>query len=333
MLRPAGPEASGACGSSGGENAAVSITRSNESRSRHGFSSAACAVVALAGLIVPASIGAAEASKRARVEFNRDIRRIFPYRDYVIDSFNRNKPFDQFTVEQLAGDLLPHPTTEQLVATGFNRLNMMTREGGAQPGEYLAKYASDRVRTVAITWLGSTMGCVECHDHKYDPFTSRDFYSLAAFFADIKQWGIYQDYDYTPNPELRGWSNDHPFPPEVEVESPYLKRRQEQLREQIRQLCSGALARAIAEPRREAAFEDWAKRIAAFVPASPTGWTTPTPTIEIEKGARLQPDGSVLLLDPADKAARTQRGDAWSCRMKPGKLTSPSRPPGPLFAG
>jgi len=321
MLRPAGPEASGACGSSGGENAAVSITRSNESRSRHGFSSAACAVVALAGLIVPASIGAAEASKRARVEFNRDIRHIFPYRDYVIDSFNRNKPFDQFTVEQLAGDLLPHPTTEQLVATGFNRLNMMTREGGAQPGEYLAKYASDRVPTVAITWLGSTMGCVECHDHKYDPFTSRDFYSLAAFFADIKQWGVYQDYDYTPNPELRGWSNDHPFPPEVEVESPYLKRRQEQLREQIRQLCSGALARAIAEPRREAAFEDWAKRIAAFVPASPTGWTTPTPTIEIEKGARLQPDGSVLLLDPADKAARTQRGDAWSCRMKPGNLS------------
>jgi mono/diheme cytochrome c family protein len=245
--------------------------------------------------------------------------RVFPYRDYVIDSFNRNKPFDQFTVEQLAGDLLPHPTTEQLVATGFNRLNMMTREGGAQPGEYLAKYASDRVRTVAITWLGSTMGCAECHDHKYDSFTSRDFYSLAAFFADIKQWGVYQDYDYTPNPELRGWSNDHPFPPEIEVESPYLKRRQEQLREQIRQLCSGAFSRATAEPRREAAFEDWAKRIAAFVKTSPTGWTTPAPTIE--KGARLQPDGSVLLLDPADKAARTHRGDAWSCRMKPGNLS------------
>jgi Protein of unknown function (DUF1553)/Protein of unknown function (DUF1549)/Planctomycete cytochrome C len=245
--------------------------------------------------------------------------RVFPYRDYVIDSFNRNKPFDQFTVEQLAGDLLPQPTTEQLVATGFNRLNMMTREGGAQPGEYLAKYASDRVRTVAITWLGSTMGCAECHDHKYDPFTSRDFYSLAAFFADVKQWGVYQDYDYTPNPELRGWSNDHPFPPEIEVQSPYLKRRQQELREQIRQLCSGALSRSTAEPRQDTAFEDWVKRIAGFVQASPTGWTTPTPSIE--KGARLQHDGSVLLLDPADKEARTHHGDAWSFRIKPGALS------------
>jgi mono/diheme cytochrome c family protein len=91
--------------------------------------------------------------------------RIFPYRDYVINAFNSNKPFDQFTIEQLAGDLLPNPTKEQLVATGFNRLNMMTREGGAQPKEYLAKYQADRVRTVSMAWLGSTMGCCECHDH------------------------------------------------------------------------------------------------------------------------------------------------------------------------
>jgi len=135
---------------------------------------------------------------------------VFPYRDYVIDSFNNNKPFDQFTIEQIAGDRMPNPTTEQRVATGFNRLNMMTREGGAQPKEYLAKYAGDRVRTVSMTWLGSTMGCAECHDHKFDPFTAKDFYSLAAFFADVRQWGVYQDYGYTPNPDLKGWSNDHP---------------------------------------------------------------------------------------------------------------------------
>src|SRR6185436_7142945 len=120
------------------------------------------------------------------------------------------KPFDQFTIEQLAGDLLPDPSIDAYVATGFNRLNMMTREGGAQPKEYLAKYASDRVRTVSLTWLGSTMGCCECHDHKYDPFTSRDFYSLAAFFADVKQWGVYQDYPYTPRtPMGQGTGRDH----------------------------------------------------------------------------------------------------------------------------
>src|SRR5439155_827017 len=95
--------------------------------------------------------------------------------------------FEQFTSKQLAGDLLPHPTPEQLVATGFNRLNMVTREGGAQAKEYLAKYAADRVRTVSTAWLASTMGCCECHDHKFDPFSTKDFYSLAAFFADIKE--------------------------------------------------------------------------------------------------------------------------------------------------
>ena len=152
--------------------------------------------------------------------------RIFPYRDYVIAAFNDNKPFDEFTIEQLAGDLLPDPTAAQLVATGFNRLNMMTREGGAQPKEYLAKYAADRVRTVAATWLGATLGCAECHDHKFDPFTTRDFYRLEAFFADVKQWGVYADYGYTPNPELKGWNNDYPFPPEIKVACPYQSRGQ-----------------------------------------------------------------------------------------------------------
>ena len=90
----------------------------------------------------------------------------WPFRDYVIDAFNTNKPFDRFTIEQIAGDLLPNPTPEMLTATCQNRLNMVTREGGAQPKEYLAKYAADRVRTVSMAWLGSTMGCCECHDHK-----------------------------------------------------------------------------------------------------------------------------------------------------------------------
>ncbi len=116
---------------------------------------------------------------------------VSPYRDYVINAFNDNKPFDEFTREQLAGDLLPSPTLWQQVASGYNRLGMMSAEGGVQPDEYLTKYAADRVRTTASVWLGITLGCCECHDHKFDPFTTKDFYSFGAFFADIKERGLY----------------------------------------------------------------------------------------------------------------------------------------------
>ena len=114
-------------------------------------------------------------------------RNVWPYRDYVIRAFNEDLPFDRFTIEQLAGDLLPDATLAQKVASGYNRLLQTTEEGGAQAKEYAAKYAADRVRNVSSTWLGSTMGCCECHDHKFDPFTTREFYGMAAFFADIQE--------------------------------------------------------------------------------------------------------------------------------------------------
>lgn len=114
-------------------------------------------------------------------------RNIWPYRDYVIQSFNENKPFDQFTREQLAGDLIAHPTQETRVASAFNRLLLTTEEGGAQPKDYEARMLTDRVRAVGAVWLGQTTGCAQCHDHKFDPFTQHDFYSLGAFFADIKE--------------------------------------------------------------------------------------------------------------------------------------------------
>ena len=114
-------------------------------------------------------------------------RNIWPYRDYVIRCFNENKRFDQFTREQLAGDLLSNSGLEQKVGSAFNRLLLTTEEGGAQPKDYEARMLTDRVRAVGTVWLGQTIGCAQCHDHKFDPITSRDFYSLGAFFADIKE--------------------------------------------------------------------------------------------------------------------------------------------------
>ncbi len=123
---------------------------------------------------------------------------VSPFRDYVIRAFHQNKRFDEFTIEQLAGDLLPAPTIEQRVAAGYNRLGMMSAEGGVQDKEYLAKYAAERVRNLGGAWLGLTLGCCECHDHKYDPFTSREFYQLEAFFADIEERGLYSGDQWGP---------------------------------------------------------------------------------------------------------------------------------------
>lgn len=117
-------------------------------------------------------------------------RQIAPYRDYVINAFNSNKPYDEFVREQLGGDLMENATIEQQVASGFNMLLQTTDEGGAQAKEYLAKYSADRVRNTASIFLGVTLGCAECHDHKYDPFTTQDFYNFASFFADINEVGV-----------------------------------------------------------------------------------------------------------------------------------------------
>lgn len=117
--------------------------------------------------------------------------KVSAFRDYVIDSFNGNKPFDQFTIEQIAGDLLPEATLEQQVAAAYNRLGQSSNEGGIQDAEYLAKYQSERVRTTSTAWLGATMACAECHDHKFDPYTAEDFYRFAAFFSDILEKGAY----------------------------------------------------------------------------------------------------------------------------------------------
>lgn len=114
-------------------------------------------------------------------------RNVWPYRDYVIQAFNSNKRFDRFTLEQVAGDLMPDASQETRVGSAFNRLLLTTEEGGAQPKDYEQRMLTDRVRAIGTAWMGQTTGCSQCHDHKFDPITQRDFYSLGAFFADIKE--------------------------------------------------------------------------------------------------------------------------------------------------
>ena len=114
-------------------------------------------------------------------------RSIWPYRDWVIESFNGNQPFDQFTIEQIAGDLLPNPTLSQRVATGFNRCNVTTSEGGSIDDEYYMRYAVDRVETTSTVWLGLTAGCAACHDHKFDPLTQKEFYQLFSYYFSLTE--------------------------------------------------------------------------------------------------------------------------------------------------
>ncbi len=137
--------------------------------------------------------------------FQQDLnRRVWPYRDYVIDAFTSNKPFDQFILEQIAGDLLPEASRESRIATTFSRLHQQKVEGGSVPEEFRVEYVADRVHTFGTTFLGLTMECSRCHDHKYDPTTAKDYYSLFAFFDDIDESGLYSYFnsEATPTPAM-----------------------------------------------------------------------------------------------------------------------------------
>ncbi len=136
-------------------------------------------------------------------DFERDMS---PYRDWVIRAFKENLPYDQFLVWQLAGDLLPDATREQRIATAFNRLHRQTNEGGSIEEEFRTEYVLDRVNTLGTSMLGLTLECSRCHDHKFDPITQRDYYSLFAFFNSIDESGLYSHFtNATPSPSLLLW--------------------------------------------------------------------------------------------------------------------------------
>ncbi|MDC0936807.1 PSD1 and planctomycete cytochrome C domain-containing protein [Pirellulales bacterium] len=174
-----------------------------------------------------------------------------PYRDWVIGAFNNNLPYDRFLTHQLAGDLLPAASLDQRVASAFNRLNMITAEGGAQPKEYLAKYAADRVRNTSAAMLGVTIGCAECHDHKFDPFTTREFYEFAALFSDLRERGVY------------GGST---WEPKMPVPEPQQQARLEALDDTV----AGAERRlAAAPPQLVARFGEWVAKARVSVGEKP----------------------------------------------------------------
>jgi len=187
--------------------------------------------------------------------YNDSERQAWPWREWVIRAFNANMPFDQFTIEQLAGDLLPGATLDQRIATGFNRNHMVTNETGIIDEEYRIGYVVDRVDTTAATWLGLTVGCARCHDHKYDPISQREYYSLFAFFNGIAETGLVKDVaPLSPSPNIAL--------PTDEQERQIVKLRDE------RTQCEAALKKL--RPSLSAEFKLWEPTALASLPSLPT---------------------------------------------------------------
>ena len=194
------------------------------------------------------------------------------WRDWVIDAYNKNKPFDEFSIEQLAGDLLPNATPQQRLATGFNRNHGITIEGGIIDEEYRTEYVMDRLVTTGQVWLGLTIGCARCHDHKYDPISQKEFYQLYAYFNQVPERG------------MRG------FNPREQIPSPLATDQQEELDKQLAELKS-QLETPIDVDRH---LENWAKELAA---ESRDGWHVLEPIEAKSSGGttlKILDDNSIL---------------------------------------
>ena len=221
-------------------------------------------------------------------------RPVWPYRDYVLRAFRDNKPFDQFTREQLAGDLIPNAAVEQKVAATYNRLNRTSAEGGLQPKEYLAKYGADRVRDLSVAWLGTSMGCAECHNHKFDPILTKDFYAMKAFFADIKEDGLVDDV-VGPNA----------FKPRMPVYQPGEKEAIDALQARIAAAKAdlGRRAEALAEQERQ-----WEKDQSARYQAGALAWKYPVPVDVSARSATLTVQKEDIVEDPKTPSSSRSLG-------------------------
>ena len=234
-------------------------------------------------------------------------RTMWPWRDWVIQALNQNMPFDQFTVQQIAGDLLPSATFEQKLATGFNRNHPLNGEGGRIPEESRNDYVMDRVETVSTVWLGLTVGCCRCHDHKYDPLTQKEYYRVFAFFNNVAETGAV-DYGGEPgnaNPVLRVAS------PEAEV-------RIAELGENIKQ--AEAKLNALL-PTIDAAQAEWEKNSYAVPVWSPAEVVTVTAQgstriTKLDDGSLLAGSGAPSLTDIHEVVLRTDRTAMTALRFE-----------------
>jgi hypothetical protein len=223
-------------------------------------------------------------------------RRVWKWREWVINAFNANMPFDQFTIEQLAGDLLPQATLAQKVATGFNRNHPTNSEAGEEEDEYRSAYVIDRVNTTATVFMGLTLACAQCHDHKYDPISQRDYYSFYAFFNNIKE----RDSDFgNPRPTMPVPNRDQqPRLADVKSRIDALKRRLER-----------------DDSATDAAQKEWERQALARL-GKPIEWTTPPPAGLVSRNGsllRLLDDGSILSTGTAPVT------DTYEIMLLPGK--------------
>lgn len=223
-------------------------------------------------------------------------REMWSYRDWVIKALNANMPFDQFTVENLAGDLLPNATLDQQIGSGFNRCNITTNEGGVIPEEYAVLYTRDRVETTSQVWLGLTTGCAVCHDHKFDPLTQREFYEMAAFFNNTSQ-----------NP-MDGNIKD--TPPVITVPLDEDKERWTLLEKEI------PAAKKSVEDRRATARPEFDAWLATTKPSDVAAELTPA---DLELAVPLNDGGETVKYEVRGKIAEVNRNPTLEWR--PGRIS------------